>query len=108
MFARFDGRVLSGAAAFVEVWTRLPKWRWAARAASLPGAIPALDPSVLRLASEREIMNFVGYVEASDSAFVPIHTIRCSSARPDDVLGPVRVHSWKRIGDDVITDLRAE
>ena len=38
-----DGRVLSGAAAFVEVWTRLPKWRWAARAASLPEALAALE-----------------------------------------------------------------
>jgi len=38
-----DGRVLSGAAAFVEVWTRLPKGRWAARAASLPGALAALE-----------------------------------------------------------------
>ena len=38
-----DGRVLSGAAAFVEVWTQLPKWRWAARAASMPGALAALE-----------------------------------------------------------------
>ena len=38
-----DGRVLSGAVAFVEVWTHLPNWRWAARATSLPGALAALE-----------------------------------------------------------------
>ena len=38
-----DGRVLSSAAAFVEVWTRLPRWRWAARTAFLPGALAALE-----------------------------------------------------------------
>ena len=38
-----DGRVLSGAAAFVEIWTRLPKSRWASRAAQRPGALGALE-----------------------------------------------------------------
>lgn len=38
-----DGRVRSGAAAFVEVWSRLPEWCWLARAASLPGALAALE-----------------------------------------------------------------
>lgn len=38
-----DGRVLSGAAAFVEVWTRLPRWRWVASAASLPGVLIGLE-----------------------------------------------------------------
>jgi predicted DCC family thiol-disulfide oxidoreductase YuxK len=38
-----DGRVLSGAAAFVEVWAQLPRWRLAARAAKAPGALAALE-----------------------------------------------------------------
>jgi len=38
-----DGHVLSGAAAFVEVWGRLPHWRWAARTASLPGVLTVLE-----------------------------------------------------------------
>jgi predicted DCC family thiol-disulfide oxidoreductase YuxK len=38
-----DGRVVSGAAAFVEVWRCLPRWRWAARVASVPGALSVLE-----------------------------------------------------------------
>jgi len=38
-----EGRLLSGATAFVEVWGRLPRWRWAARAAALPGALAVLE-----------------------------------------------------------------
>jgi 2-polyprenyl-6-hydroxyphenyl methylase/3-demethylubiquinone-9 3-methyltransferase len=38
-----NGRRFSGAAAFVEVWARLPRWRLAARAARVPGALTLLE-----------------------------------------------------------------
>jgi predicted DCC family thiol-disulfide oxidoreductase YuxK len=38
-----NGELVSGAAAFVEVWRRLPRWRWAARIAAWPGVLAALE-----------------------------------------------------------------
>ncbi len=38
-----EGKLISGASAFVEVWSRLPNWKWVAKAAALPGAISMLE-----------------------------------------------------------------
>lgn len=48
LLARFhvrtaDGRLLSGAQAFLALWSALPGWRWLARVGRLPGAAWAME-----------------------------------------------------------------
>lgn len=38
-----DGRQLSGAAAFVELWLVMPGWHWFGRVGRLPGVTPVLE-----------------------------------------------------------------
>lgn len=40
---RGDGQLVSGAAAFVRIWSELPRWHWAARIASIPGVMTLLE-----------------------------------------------------------------
>lgn len=48
LLARFhvqhaDGRIESGARAFIALWERLPYWRWLARLGRLPGMVSLME-----------------------------------------------------------------
>lgn len=56
---RADGSRLSGAAAFVAMWRRLPGWRWVARIADLPGGLALMELSYRGFLRVRPLMQAV-------------------------------------------------
>ncbi|MCE2714820.1 MAG: DUF393 domain-containing protein [Acidibacter sp.] len=58
-----DGRIESGARAFIALWERLPYWRWLARVGRLPGVATLMEmayrgflrirPTIQRWAAKR-------------------------------------------------------
>ena len=40
---RPDGKLVDGAAAFVEIWSVLPAWAWLARIARIPGMVAVME-----------------------------------------------------------------
>ncbi len=42
-----DGQMLSGARAFVHVWSQLPGWRHLAKLAGIPGVLPMMEISYM-------------------------------------------------------------
>ena len=74
-----NGQLLSGAAAFVEVWARLPRWRWAASAAALPGILALLELSYrLFLPARPTLAVIFGSIKR-------LRDMRWPSKRPDNV-----------------------
>ncbi len=74
--AAVDGQVLSGAAAFIEVWRSLPGWRRLAGFAGLPGVEPVLEVTYRGFLKVRPLLVrlFVGVQRLR--AAMPFHRVR--------------------------------
>jgi predicted DCC family thiol-disulfide oxidoreductase YuxK len=70
---RSDGKLVSGAAAFVPIWRLLPRWRWAARIAALPGMMALLESGYrLFLTARPTLARIFGRVAAWQQRSQPI------------------------------------
>ncbi|WP_322561196.1 demethoxyubiquinone hydroxylase family protein [Rhodoferax sp.] len=74
LLARFhvrqaDGRMLSGAAAFVSLWLAMPGWRWLGRFGQLPGVTPVLEWSYVHFLRFRPRLQ--EWMRAAELAHLP-------------------------------------
>jgi demethoxyubiquinone hydroxylase (CLK1/Coq7/Cat5 family) len=76
-----EGRLLSGAAAFVALWRTLPGWRLLARLADLPGVTPLME------------LGYLGFLQlrpAMQRAALAFEPPPAGLAVPDDLIGELR------------------
>ncbi|MDZ7653974.1 MAG: DUF393 domain-containing protein [Burkholderiaceae bacterium] len=77
---RADGQLVSGAAAFAEVWRHLPAYAWLARLAAWPGLLAVMEAGYGGFLRLRRLWRRPGFAGPTPSLAAPIAVAPTSAA----------------------------
>ncbi len=107
-----DGRIESGARAFIALWERLPYWRWLARVGRLPGVAALMEIAYrgflrIRPESQRWCMQGMGQkrLMLGEAATAPLSSVSRLESLNSSCVGlepPAKLPAW------VFADLRTD
>lgn len=93
---RADGRLVSGAAAFAEIWRQLPAYRWLARLAASPRVLAVLEAGYVGFLTLRRLWRRPGAARPAPAVPVDAAAAAEGGVLAHDAAAPSRLESTGR------------